>query len=89
MSLYSTSAPLYQFVKQMNAIRLLTLAKSSDYLTWHTKVICSDSHNVAFRKGTSRYMILMVLNNLDSNAQTYSVSIRSYQMLDSWLGRRG
>lgn len=61
----------------MNAIRQLAIAKSLDYLTWHSKVVYSDSHNIAVRKGTSSYMTLMVTNNLGSTAQTYTVSISS------------
>jgi alpha-amylase len=72
-SQYDTTVHLYEVVKQMNAIRSLAIARSSDYLTWHTQVVYSDAHNVAFRKGDSSYMILMVVNNLGLNAETYSV----------------
>lgn len=72
---YDTSAPLYQLTKQINAIRSLSIAKSSDYTTWQTQVVYSDAHNVAFRKGTSSYMILMVLNNLGDKAENYSVTM--------------
>ncbi|CZR63650.1 related to alpha-amylase A precursor [Phialocephala subalpina] len=74
---YDTSAPLYELTKQMNAIRSLAIAKSSDYLTWHTQIVYSDAHNVAFRKGTSSYMILMVVNNLGEQAENYSVTMPS------------
>ena len=59
----------------MNAIRSLALNRSSNYLTSHTQSVYSDSHNVAFRKGNSSYMTLMVLNNLGMNASTYTVNM--------------
>jgi alpha-amylase len=74
--LYSTTAPLYQLTKSLNAIRSLALAKSSSYLTWHTQVVYSDDHNVAFRKGDASYMMtLMVLSNLGEKALNYSVQM--------------
>lgn len=75
LSGYNTSAVLYKFVQSLNAIRSLALYKSSDYLTWHTQVVYSDGHNIAFRKGDSSYMILMVLNNLGEAAQNYSIDM--------------
>ncbi|KZF21659.1 glycoside hydrolase family 13 protein [Xylona heveae TC161] len=72
---YNTSAPLYKFATQMNAIRKLAIAKSSDYVTTPSTIVYSDDHNVAFRKGDSSYMILNVLNNLGSSAQTYTVNL--------------
>ena len=75
LSGYNTNAQLYQHVKSMNAIRQLAIAKSNDYLTWHSQVVYSDAHNVAFRKGDSSYMILMVTNNLGSSAGNYTVNM--------------
>ncbi|TVY81334.1 Alpha-amylase, partial [Lachnellula suecica] len=75
LSSYSTSSTLYQLVKSLNAIRSMALAKSSDYLTWHTQVVYSDDHNVAFRKGDASYMTLMVLSNLGQAALNYSVQM--------------
>jgi alpha-amylase len=75
LSGYNTSAPLYKHVQSLNAIRSLALYESSDYLTWHTQVVYSDEHNIAFRKGDSSYMTLMVVNNLGEAAQNYNVSM--------------
>ena len=59
----------------MNAIRSLAIARDSSYLTWHTQVVYSDNNNVAFRKGTSSFMILLVVNNLGAKAPKYSISM--------------
>ena len=75
LSSYSTTAPLYKLTQSLNAIRSMALAKSSDYLTWHTQTVYSDDHNVAFRKGDASYMTLMVLSNLGQNALNYSVQM--------------
>lgn len=61
----------------MNAIMSLAIARLSDYLIQHTQVVRSDVpdvHNVVFRKWDSRYRILIVVNDLGSNAETHSVS---------------
>ena len=75
LSGYNTNAQLYKFVQSMNAVRQMALAKSSSYLTWHTQFVYSDDHNVALRKGDSSYMTLVVMNNLGSSAQSYTVNI--------------
>ncbi|TAQ86882.1 hypothetical protein B7494_g4775 [Chlorociboria aeruginascens] len=74
---YSTSSPLYKLIQSLNAIRSLALYSSTDYLTWKTQVVYSDDHNIAFRKGDASYMTLMVLNNLGSAAEDYTVEMPS------------
>ncbi|CAG8948717.1 hypothetical protein HYFRA_00001838 [Hymenoscyphus fraxineus] len=66
---YDTTGPLYQVVKQLNAIRSLALAKSTNYLTTRQKVVYSDDHVVAISKGEpTAAMTLMVLTNLGEKA---------------------
>jgi alpha-amylase len=73
LSGYPTTSPLYQLVKELNAIRSLAINKSSSYLTWHAQIVYSDAHNIAFRKGNASYMILMVVNNVGSSSHDYSI----------------
>ncbi|KAF4635682.1 hypothetical protein G7Y89_g2413 [Cudoniella acicularis] len=70
---YNTSTPLYELTTALNALRTLAFSCSSSYLTWHQQVVYSDDHNIAFRKGDSSYMTLMILSNLGENAENYSV----------------
>ncbi|KAF7855421.1 hypothetical protein EAF04_010164 [Stromatinia cepivora] len=74
---YNTSSPLYVLVKQLNAIRSLAIARSSTYATDQTQVAYSDAHNLAFRKGDSSHMVLMVLNNVGENAEDYTVEMEN------------
>ncbi|PQE07506.1 Acid alpha-amylase protein [Rutstroemia sp. NJR-2017a BBW] len=72
---YNTTSPLYVLVKQLNAIRSLAIARSNTYSTTQTKVVYADDHNIAFQKGDSKSMVLMVLNNLGEKAQNYTVKM--------------
>ncbi|APA12148.1 hypothetical protein sscle_09g069180 [Sclerotinia sclerotiorum 1980 UF-70] len=74
---YNTSSPLYVLVKQLNAIRSLAIAKSSTYSNDQTQVAYSDPHNLAFRKGDSTHMVLMVLNNIGGAADDYTVEMEN------------
>ncbi|KAJ8059596.1 hypothetical protein OCU04_011251 [Sclerotinia nivalis] len=74
---YNTSSPLYVLVKQLNAIRSLAIARSSTYATDQTQVAYSDPHNLAFRKGDSTHMVLMVLNNVGATAENYTVEMKN------------
>ncbi|CAD6445336.1 f84a4824-6e3e-4a89-8f3f-4debcf8e65ce [Sclerotinia trifoliorum] len=74
---YNTSSPLYVLVKQLNAIRSLAIARSSTYPIDQTQVAYSDPHNLAFRKGDSTHMVLMVLNNIGATADDYTIEMNN------------
>jgi len=76
-SAYNTEAELYKFVKQMNAIRKLAIAKSAQYITAKTQVVYYDAHTVAMQKGPSTAMTLTVLNNVGAAAANYNITIRT------------
>ncbi|KAG9237933.1 glycoside hydrolase family 13 protein [Amylocarpus encephaloides] len=72
---YDTDSPLYNFVKQMNAIRSMSFTKSSSYLAWKQTVTYSDGHIIAIRKGEANSMTLMVTNNLGEGAADYNLNM--------------
>lgn len=72
---YDTTSPLYTLIKQLNAIRSLAIFDSATYATQQSKIAYSDPHNVAFGRGDSKNMILMVLNNLGEDAENYTVKM--------------
>lgn len=55
----------------------MALAKSNTYLTSHQKVVYSDSHVVAVKKGDATTMTLMVLNNFGENSAQRSIVMAS------------
>ncbi|KAI9738575.1 MAG: hypothetical protein M1834_008079 [Cirrosporium novae-zelandiae] len=79
LSSYNTTAPLYQFIKSLNAIRQLAIAKSSSssYLTSHSKIIHNDTNTIAIRKGSEPggSMVLMVVNNRGQEAERYNIEV--------------
>jgi alpha-amylase len=74
-SSYNTNAELYTFVKQMNAIRKLAIAESSQYLKAKTQVVYYDAHTVGMQKGAASAMTLTLLNNVGGGGN-YTVTVR-------------
>jgi alpha-amylase len=74
---YNTDAELYRFVKQMNAVRKLAIAKSTRYITAKTQVVYYDAHTVGMQKGPSNAMTLTLVNNVGASAANYTVTIRT------------
>lgn len=60
---YSTSATLYTYIAQINAIRKQAIAKDTGYLTYKGYPVYSDSQTIVMRKGTTGSQVVAVFNN--------------------------
>ncbi|KAJ0121021.1 glycosylhydrolase family 13-2 [Diaporthe amygdali] len=70
LSGYDTSAELYKWITNLNAIRKLAISKDSTYLDYSAWPIYTDSHTIAMRKGYTGYQIVGVYSNVGSSAST-------------------
>ncbi|GAB7352422.1 hypothetical protein MBLNU459_g2841t2 [Dothideomycetes sp. NU459] len=63
LSGYSTTATLYTYITQVNAIRKQAIAKDTGYLTYKAYPVYSDSQTIVMRKGTTGSQVVAVFNN--------------------------
>lgn len=70
---YNTSAPLYELVTTLNAIRKQARTDDSTYLTYQNYPIYTDTTTIAMRKGK----MVTVLSNKGADGASYSQSIAS------------
>ncbi|KAJ9157608.1 Alpha-amylase A type-3 [Pleurostoma richardsiae] len=67
----SSSAPLYGWIKTLNAIRSAAVASDSSYLSYQAWPIYSDTHTIAMRKGA----VVSVYTNVGGSGSAYSVAL--------------
>lgn len=70
LSGYDTTAELYTFITQLNAIRSWAISKDSTWVTYQAWPIYSDSHTIGMRKGNVGLQIVGVYSNVGSSGST-------------------
>lgn len=70
LSGYDTSADLYAWIGDLNAIRSWAISKDSTYLTYRAFPAYSDSHTVAMRKGSAGAQVVGVYSNVGASGST-------------------
>ena len=77
LSDYSSTAPLYTWIAQLNQIRNQAVYKDSSYVTYKASPVYSDSSTIVMRKGFSNYQIVGVFTNLGASGASYILNLRS------------
>lgn len=70
LSGYDTSATLYSWITNLNAIRSWAISEDSTYLTYLAWPIYSDSHTIGMRKGNTGKQIVGVYSNVGASGST-------------------
>ncbi|POS80839.1 glycosylhydrolase family 13-2 [Diaporthe helianthi] len=70
LSGYDTSAELYKWIANLNAIRKLAISKDPAYLDYSAWPIYTDSHTIGMRKGYAGKQVVGVYSNVGSAAST-------------------
>ncbi|KAK7719915.1 hypothetical protein SLS64_002096 [Diaporthe eres] len=70
LSGYSTSAELYKWITDLNAIRKLAISKDSSYLDYSAWPIYTDTHTIGMRKGNTGSQVVGVYSNVGSGSST-------------------
>lgn len=70
LSGYDTSAELYTWITDLNAIRSWAIAKDSTWVTYQAWSVYSDSHTIGMRKGSAGLQIVGVYSNVGSSGST-------------------
>ncbi|KAK9456042.1 alpha-amylase 1 [Dipodascopsis uninucleata] len=60
---YSTDTELYKFIKLCNYVRAASIRNDPHYVIYQTKVIYSDVHTIALRKGSNTTQVITILSN--------------------------
>ena len=68
---YNKSAPLYEHIVTLNAIRKQAIAKDNTYLTTKNSVVYNEANVIAMKKGS----IVTVLTNAGANAGSSTVTL--------------
>lgn len=74
-SSFSTTSPLYQFIKRMNTIRHHAITVNPDYLSYQSHVIYSDNSTIAYRKGAEGRQIVSVLPSGGEQTGEYQMDL--------------
>ncbi|KAG0647877.1 Taka-amylase A [Hyphodiscus hymeniophilus] len=77
LSDYSTTAPLYTWIAQVNQIRNQAIFKDSSYVTYKAYPVYSDSSTIVMRKGYAGLQVIGVFTNLGANGASYTLNLPS------------
>lgn len=70
LSGYDTSAELYSWIANLNAIRSWAISKDSTYVTYQASPVYSDSHTIVMRKGSAGKQVVSVYSNVGTSGST-------------------
>lgn len=70
LSGYDTTAELYAWITDLNAIRTWAISKDTTYLTYQAWPVYSDSHTIAMRKGAAGTQVVGVYSNVGASGST-------------------